>query len=234
MRAIGALLGLGRPGTAERLPGPGRDHYRRLLDAPATEVPYVVFDTELTGLDARRDSIVSIGAVRMEGARIALGGHFEGHVAPRSELTPRSILIHGITPEDTASWPEIDRLLPEFLRYCEGRVLVGHVVAIDLDFVNKECRRIWGRPLPHASLDTLALHRHLVRRREDACAFHEGGPGDATDLHAVAAAHGVALRGAHTALGDAFATAQLFQRLMSGLAELGLTTLRELVKVGRI
>ena len=37
---------------------------------------YVVIDTELTGLDEKKDSIVSIGAVRMEGGRIEMGDSF--------------------------------------------------------------------------------------------------------------------------------------------------------------
>ena len=51
------------------------------------ECPYVVVDTELTGLDEKKDSIVSIGAVRMTGGRIELGDMFYRLVSPRTQLT---------------------------------------------------------------------------------------------------------------------------------------------------
>ena len=82
---------------------------------PVTEASYVVVDTELTGLDEKRDSIVSIGAVRMTGARIELGDTFYRLVSPRTELGSDSVVIHEITPSEVAEQPSIETVLDELL-----------------------------------------------------------------------------------------------------------------------
>ena len=79
------------------------------------DAEFVVFDTELTGLDQKKDSIVSIGALKMKGGRIAVGNPFYRIVEPRTELTGKSIVIHGITPSETVGRPNMKALLPEFL-----------------------------------------------------------------------------------------------------------------------
>ena len=74
----------------------GKDKKQKRIDqkTPITEARYVVVDTELTGLDENRDSIVSIGAVRMTGGRIELGDSFYRLASPRTELSAASVVIH--------------------------------------------------------------------------------------------------------------------------------------------
>src|SRR5512141_25937 len=92
---------------------------------PIIGVPYVVVDTELTGLDETKDSIVSIGAVRMTGGSIHVGETFYRLVSPRTELSAGSVVIHEITPSDVMMKPGIDTVLAEFLQVCGDAVLVG-------------------------------------------------------------------------------------------------------------
>jgi DNA polymerase-3 subunit epsilon len=68
-------------------------------------------DTELTGLNERRDSIISIGAVRMTGAKIELGNSFHQLIKPESKFKPDSVVVHGITPSDVLEKPNIDAIL---------------------------------------------------------------------------------------------------------------------------
>ena len=78
---------------------------------------FVVMDTELTGLDEKKDSIVSIGAVRMTGGTIALGNPFYRLASPRTELKADSVCIHEIMPSDCVEQPGIEAVLDEFLDY---------------------------------------------------------------------------------------------------------------------
>ncbi len=207
-----------------------RTDARDLLDTPVDEARYVVFDTELTGLKPKKDSIVSIGAVRMTGGRIDAGDVYYRLVEPRTELTGRSVVIHGITPSDAAQWPDIDTLLPEFVEFCRSSVLVGHVVSIDLAFLSQEAKRVLGAALENPVVDTFALYRWLRKREDNTCAYYDGNGEDAA-LYALAERYQISVDSAHNALSDAFVTAQLFQRFLTQLPGLGIRTVRDLLRI---
>lgn len=199
---------------------------------PITEVPYVVFDTELTGLHSRRDSIVSIGALKMAGSRILVGEQFNRIVQSRTTLTRESVVIHRITPSESRVGASFASLLPEFTAFCKGSVLVGHAVSIDLRFINVEMLRLAGGGLTNPVVDTMALHRYLKGRSSDHCAFRGDDPGRA-DLLSLAREKGIPMSRAHDALYDAFITAQLFQRYLAILPGFGIRTLGDLLKKGK-
>ena len=190
-----------------------------------------VIDTELTGLDERRDSIVSLGALRVVHGRIDIGDRYYQEARPSSTLTPTSIVIHGITPDETRGRPEISGLLQGFLAFCAGDVLVGHFVEIDLLFLAKELRRAGRPPLANRALDTWAIYDWLSSR-----APHLGGPGlerlRDPRLPELAEALDVPPGREHHALADAFVTAQVFQRLLLRLPRWGVTSLGHLLRIG--
>ena len=99
---------------------------------PIGQSRYVVMDTELTGLDVKKDSIVSVGAVAMVGGRIILGETFYEMVSPETALRSESIVVHGIMPSEVVGKPSIGAVLDDFLKFCEGAVVVGHFLSLDL------------------------------------------------------------------------------------------------------
>lgn len=204
------------------------ERYARL---PPAQARYVVIDTELTGLDEQRDSIVSIGGLRMLSGRIVLAEAFYREARPASALTPASIVVHGITPEEARGRPDIAVPLGEFSAFCAGDILVGHFVGIDLGFLRAALARAGLPPLANAALDTWPLYVWLSGR-----APGDGGPGVPCvrdpRLPALAAALGVPCRGQHHALRDAFVTAQIFQRLLRRLERWGVATTAELLRIG--
>lgn len=202
------------------------------LATPIEEAEYVVFDTELTGLKSRKNSIVSIGAVRMEGSRILAGQNFNRIVEPRTELTGTSIVIHGITPSEARECPGIERALPEFLEFCRGSVLVGHVVSMDLRFINVDMRRCYGTTIRNPAVDTLTLAAFLKKRTGNKSAFSEE-VALPMDLFSLATSYGIPVNRAHDAMYDAYVTAQLFQRYLALLPGHGVRTLAELITVGK-
>ena len=215
-----------RPGNAA---APGRSATgQALLD----ETSFVVFDTELTGLNARKDSIVSLGAVRMQGKKILLADEFYRLVEPRTELTAKSVVIHQITPSEAAGLPGIEVLLPEFVAYCGDAVVVGHAVSIDLGFLNREMKQVYGHALRNRAIDTARLYQWLRNKEENACAYHSG-VADALDLFSLAAKYHIPVTTAHNALSDAFVTAQLLQRLLHELPRWGITKRDELLAIAR-
>jgi DNA polymerase-3 subunit epsilon len=198
--------------------------------APISGVRYVAVDTELTGLDENKDSIVSIGAVRMTGGRIEIGDTFYRLVSPRTELTAASVVIHGITPQEVVASPAIGPVLDEFLEFCGTDVLVGHFIAIDLAFLDRELKRLRGGAVPNPAIDTFSLYEWLRKRDNSRDCF--AAPLAGHGLYDIARCFGVPVNGAHNAIMDAYATAQLFQRFLPLLAEAGVKDIGDLLDRG--
>jgi DNA polymerase-3 subunit epsilon len=197
---------------------------------PISDVRYVVVDTELTGLDENRDSIVSIGAVRMTGGKIDLGDTFYRLVSPRTELTAASVVIHEITPSDVVQSPEIGPVLEEFLEFCGADVLVGHFISIDLSFLNRELKRLRKAAVRNSVVDTFSVYEWLRKRGRSRDCF--ATPLAGYRLYDIARCFDVPVNGAHNAIMDAFATAQLFQRFLPLLVESGAGNVGDLLKIG--
>jgi DNA polymerase-3 subunit epsilon len=202
------------------------------LSLPVDKVRYVALDTELTGLYARKNSIVSIGALRMEGGRIEFGNFYYRVVEPETKLTGKSVVIHGITPSETAGCPAIERLLPEFIDYCKDSVIVGHFIHLDLTFINNELKKIGRQALNNPAVDTYKIYEWLNSHDSQ---FKDAGikSQDNKDLLTLAKSFGIPATDAHNSLSDAFITAQIFQRLLSYMPKAGVRTLKDLLLIGK-
>lgn len=193
---------------------------------------YVVMDTELTGLDRRKDSIVSIGAIAMDGGRILLGRRFYEILSPETALTSESVVVHGITPQECRNKPCIGDVIGDFLRFCEGAVVVGHFLSLDLGFLNKELKRLTGRAFGLPAVDTMRVHA-WIQEHDTGFQRHYNGADEELDLFSLARKHQVPVSAAHDAQMDAFITAQLFQRFLRSLPRLGVETVKDLLRIGR-
>ncbi len=196
------------------------------------QVCYVFLDTELTGLNERTDSIISIGALKMAEGRIELGNTFYSLVKPntKSKMNGKSIFIHTITPHEVSEERELQAVLSEFLQFCGQDVLVGHCVSIDLSFINKEMKQSLGFSLPNPILDTFTLYSWLWGKWASGPGFSL--PPQQVDLYEIAKAFGIPFTGAHNAIQDALITAQLFQRFMPWIEKSGIHHLEELLRIG--
>ena len=197
---------------------------------PITDIRYTVIDTELTGLNEKKDSILSIGAVRMNGTRIELANSFYQLIKPETEFRPKSVVVHEITPSDVVEKPNIDAILAEFLEFCDADIIVGHCVSIDLLFLNKEMKRMFGDSMHNPALDTYKVYEWLSKKVPTRTCF-SASPRDPS-LYEIAKCFSIAVRGAHDALVDAFITAQLLQRFMPVLIDTGVTCIGDLLKIG--
>jgi DNA polymerase-3 subunit epsilon len=221
------------PGLLQKL----IDWRRGITLGPDTEAAlergrFAVVDMELTGLNCRKDSIVSIGCLKMTGTRIDVGDFFYEVVSPDSELTAESVVVHGIMPSDTVGQPLVRKTLERLIAFTSGCVLVGHFFSLDLGFLKREVRKIYGLPLRTPALDTLAVYEWILQHSEGIYR-HCATPDDRRDLFSLAAKYRIEVSGAHNALMDAYVTAQLFQRFLCVLPELGVKSVKDLLRIGR-
>jgi DNA polymerase-3 subunit epsilon len=166
---------------------------------------FTVVDLETTGLAPETERITEIGAVRLRGPDVL--AEFETLVAPGVPVPAPITALTGISDATVAGAPRLRAVLPEFLAFARGDVLVAHNAPFDLAFLRTACER-HGYAWPGFEVvDTLSLARALIPQgavpdfRLPTLARHLGAP----------------LPPTHRAVEDARATAHVLRRLI-GLA----------------
>jgi DNA polymerase-3 subunit epsilon len=180
---------------AAPFPGRGTD-YR--------DVEFVALDLETTGLDPNRDEILSIGLVSLKAGRIDLATAAHYLVAPMQVIPERSAVIHQITDDAAAQGGALADVVPLILARLAGRVLLGHHVRVEREFLDAACRRLYGSGFLVPLSDTEALVRRWLEQRNQTVSGRE------LRLHALRGRYGLPRYKAHNALTDALATAELF------------------------
>ena len=198
-----------------------------------TDYTFVVCDTELTGLNRRKDELVSIGAVRIVNLRIELSQSFHCYIKPRNIDPNAATFVHRITPEQLFHAPPVEEVLPKFIDFCGDGLLVGHFISIDMHFLNKAARKALGGTLFNPSIDTMRMARGY---KEAQCVDHYGRCDQSMSykLDDLTAEFNLPRFKAHDALEDALQTAYLFLYLVKKMKHGGISTLKELYLAGRI
>lgn len=204
---------------------------REIYDLSIEEASYTVIDTELTGLDLKRDSIISIGAIKMSGSSIDLGRSFY-RIVRAANLKPESIIIHGITPSDLADRPPIEDVVPQFLDFCGDDIIVGHFISLDMHFLKREIKRVCRTLFQNPCIDTNVIYG-WISENTGSFSRHYEGKGNGKDLFTIARGYGIPVSEGHNALSDAFITAQIFQRFLRILPGLGVRRVKELLRICR-
>lgn len=192
--------------TAHPPPRPG---------CPVVELPLLAVDLETTGLDPARDDVVAVGWIPVDGTVIDLSGARQAVVRPAGERgVGHSATLHGITDDDAASGSDLAQVLPQVLEALHGRVLLAHHAAIEVAFLARACRRLYGAAPDLRVVDTVRLQRRVLSRRRGLGHVRD----DELRLAAARAHLGLPTYPAHDALTDALACAELY---LAQLAHLG-------------
>jgi DNA polymerase-3 subunit epsilon len=192
---------------------------------PWREASYLAVDLELSGLDPRRNEIVSFGAVPIEDGRVQLGAAVHGLVSPLRPIGEVSIRVHGLRAADLADAPALDVAIEPLLSAMVGRIPIVHVAAIERGFLRPALRR-QGLRLRAPMVDTSVLGLVWLHERDG------GGP-RRLSLGELTHALGLPSHHPHDALGDALTTAQVFLALATHLDARRPETVRRLVTADR-
>jgi DNA polymerase-3 subunit epsilon len=186
---------------------------RITVATPLAALPALVLDTETTGLDPVRDRIVSLAAVRLQGAELLRDPVLDLLINPGRRIRAASTAVHGISDKMVSEAPAYAAAAPQIMAALRGMALIGHHTVFDLAMLRRASAAAgidWQDP---PWLDTALLYSAL---HPEARVF---------DLEAVAGHVGVAIGGRHTALGDALATAEIYLKLLPDLEAQGIVTL---------
>ena len=164
--------------------------------------PFVVFDIETTGLNKEKCKIIEIGAVKIQDGEII--DRWSTFVNPKTKIPSEITNLTSITDSMVRDASVFSEQIDDFLKFCEGCVMVAHNANFDMGFMKEEAKNC-GRSFNLPYLDTLILarcmYKSLPNHKLDTLCRH---------LNVILAHH-------HRAVDDAEATAQAFVKMLEEL-----------------
>ncbi|MGW0180046.1 DEDD exonuclease domain-containing protein [Nocardia sp. NPDC003345] len=202
---------------SEAHPLPARQLAFDQLDTPLYDTTFVVVDLETTGTSPAEDAITEIGAVKVRGGEVL--GEFATLVDPGRAIPPAVVQVTGITTAMVRAAPAIEAVLPGFLEFAAGAVLVAHNARFDIGFLKAaaaRCDTAW----PGARVVcTVRLARRVLAKDE----------APSVRLGVLARVLGASTTPTHRALDDARATVDVLHALIGRVGNQGVHSLTELI-----
>jgi len=187
------------------------------LGSALRDITFVVVDLETTGGRSDEDGITEIGAVKVRGGEVI--GELATLIDPGRGVPPQITELTGITTAILRDAPPIRTVLPSFLEFAAGAVLVAHNAPFDMGFLRAACKRngmVWPKP---RVLCTVRLARRVLSKEE----------APSVRLSALAALFATETVPTHRALDDARTTVEVLHRLLERVGNLGVHSYEELV-----
>lgn len=188
-------------------PGPLREYLSVPCPSPRLDyrqATYLAVDLETTGLDPKRDEILSVGYVTLQGNAIDLASARHRLVHTVRAIPEASAVIHQITDDQAARGEPLEAVLADFLADLAGKVMIAHHARVEQGFLSIACKRLFGCGLVVPIIDTQAIARRSFERR------HQVFKGSDLRLHNLGERYNLPRNKAHNALSDALAAAELF------------------------
>ena len=186
------------------------------LGTPLHEVTFVVFDLETTGGSPKEHAITEIGAVKVRGGERL--GELATLVDPGGPIPPFITVLTGITDAMVTAAPKLESVLPTFLEFIRGAVLVAHNAPFDVGFVKAACAALGYPPPANPVVDTADLARRVLTRDET----------PNCRLATLARLFRTPSQPCHRALADARTTVDVLHALLERAGAFGVHTLEEL------
>ncbi len=186
------------------------------LNTPIQDCELLAMDFETTGLNPKKDSIISVGIVPFTLDRIFLKSAKQWEVKPRTKLTSDSIVIHGITHNDLANAPDFLDIIPELLESMKGKIVVVHYHPIERQFLNRALLHRLKEGIDFPIIDTLELELGIQKSLISGFMNRlKGKKMPSVRLQQTRRRYGLPTYTPHHALTDAIATAELLQAQIS-------------------
>jgi DNA polymerase-3 subunit epsilon len=168
-----------------------------------SELPILSVDFETTGLNATTDKLLSVGFVSIEKQQIKLGSCYHQIINTKHRLNADNVIIHHITDQQKSQGKSLRVVVDALLKALAGKVMLVHFAQIEKQFLRQACLELYGVSPPLMILDTLAMAKRKLDRRDIAYDPQE------LRLSALRHKHDLPNHFAHNALNDAIATAEL-------------------------
>ncbi|RXJ90323.1 DNA polymerase III subunit epsilon [Arcobacter sp. CECT 8983] len=179
--------------------------YEYLFDEPPKD-EYVCLDCETTGLNPKKDEILSIGAVHIKKNKILMRKTLNIFVKPSMKITEESIKIHQIRPIDLENGKDPKEAILELLEFIGNRPIVGYYIKFDIAMISKYTKELIGVSLPNRQVEVSSMYFKRKKRSSDY---------EFVDLKfdTILKELDIPELGKHDALNDAIMTSMIFLKL---------------------
>ncbi len=205
----------------------GKKESKSEADLGLESAEFAVLDLETTGLDVKKDEIISIAIIPMTGLRIHFGKHYNSLIRPK-KLNERSIKIHGICPGDLEQAPTFEEIYGKIFDMLNDRIVVGFNVIFDITFLKEESKKIvknHSKKLDLKYVDLKEIEGWILQRI--------GTPAPCSlDFSVLLNKYQIENVSRHSALSDAYITARIFQKQLNILLGVKVTP-NDLIRIGR-
>lgn len=167
---------------------------------------YVCLDCETSGLNPKKDEILSIGAVHIKENKILMRKTFNIFLKPSKNINPESIKIHHIRPIDLKNGINPQDAIYQLLEFIGSRPIVGYYIKFDVAIISKYTKEFIGIKLPNETIEVSSLY-YKIRKRSTGYEFID------LRFDTILKNLNIPTLGKHDALNDAIMTSMMFLKL---------------------
>ena len=167
---------------------------------------YVCLDCETTGLNPKKDEIISIGAVIIKENRVLMSNTFNIYVKPQKNVTGDSIKIHQIRPVDLQNAVDAKVAIRALLEFIQNRPIVGYYIKFDIAMISKYTKELIGIKLPNRTIEVSSMY-YKTRPKNSEYEFID------LKFDTIMKTLNIPELGKHDALNDAIMTSMMFLKL---------------------
>ncbi|GAB5551307.1 MAG: 3'-5' exonuclease [Saprospiraceae bacterium] len=187
------------------------------------DLNFFVVDTETSGLDIRKDHLLSIAGLTLRNKTVFLAESFDCFLATSEEHSSKSIPIHGILPGNKLGQIGLETALSQLLALLSNKILVGHHIQFDIQMINRALSSVGAGKLRNHFIDTAILAQRLgtIKNLDQ----NQG-----ISLDWLCRFYGLKMHERHTAAGDALLTSLILCRQLDEFESKGLNKLQNLLQ----
>lgn len=181
------------------------EKYLYLFDEP-NKGEYISLDCETSGLNPKKDEILSIGAVKIKDNKIIMRETFNVYVKPSKNIDAESIKIHQIRPIDLQNAIEPQEAIFKLLEFIGNKPIVGYYIKFDIAMISKYTKRYLGIKLPNETIEVSSMY-YKTRKKTSEYEFID------LKFDTIMKTLDIPALGKHDALNDAIMTSMMFLKL---------------------
>lgn len=179
--------------------------YDFLFDTPIGN-EYICLDCETSGLNPRKDEILSIGAVHIRDNKILMRKTFNMFLKPSNDINATSIKIHHIRPIDLENGMDPKDVILQLLDFIGSRPIVGYYIKFDVAIISRYTKKFIGIKLPNETIEVSTLY-YKTRKKTSDYEFID------LKFDTILKNLNIPALGKHDALNDAIMTSMMFLKL---------------------
>ncbi len=179
---------------------------------------FTVIDIEATGLNVKKDRLIAFAGIKIKESKIRIAESTEIIVNYDTPVQDNAVHIHEIVEHEKQGGISEYDAIKKIIQFISNSILVGYHIQFDFQMINKMLKRQPGQKLLNQYINIF----DLINRIENP--VHKIYPTTHVGLQKQCEKYGINLEDEHTAAGDAFASAQLFLKVIKKLNRRGIKT----------